>query len=334
MRALVLGATGHLGNALSRALLDSGASVTVCTRTVDKQTANLAGLDVAIIRGDRSNAADMQRIVAGHDIVVDAAAPYPVESLLPWQLLEFPAANDGRLHDEALQHTRQLLDIVRRQAAGYVYISSFTTLPRARSGVGRIAAQYRRLVAPYFQLKYRLEEEVRKASAAGLPVIILNPSLCLGPWELTDNADRPSLVQTLLQSPMLVSVRDEVNVVDVRDVAACAVAAIEKGCFGASTLISGHNIQIDQLFEKVFCYRSKPPVTVPSLSALNAVASYWLETVNRVSGKMVPVPPAIAALLLCECYPMQVSSLQQYLGVPLHTVDNTIEDSVTWLQSA
>ena len=76
-RALVLGGSGHLGNAAVRELLACGYAVTAARRG---RTAarNLAGLPVCDALGDADHPATVDGWVRGHDLVVDAAAPYPL----------------------------------------------------------------------------------------------------------------------------------------------------------------------------------------------------------------------------------------------------------------
>src|SRR5262245_66583335 len=103
-RALVLGASGHLGNAVVRELLARNHAVTAARRG---RTAarNLADLPVAHALGDADDPATLDRWVAGHDLVIDAAAPYPLSLLAP------PAA------DATVRRTTTLLDTVIRHGA-------------------------------------------------------------------------------------------------------------------------------------------------------------------------------------------------------------------------
>ncbi len=332
MRAVVLGASGHIGNALVRALLQHGASVTACGRRLDPLPANLENLDISPVSADRSVAADMEKVIDGHDLVIDAAAPYLTDTLAPWQMRpgQLSSGSDtGNVHSvvqESVRHTRQLLETVRRHKARYVYISSFTTNTGPVNRNSALAASYRRIVAPYFDLKQQLENAVRAASAAGLPVIIVKPSICIGPWEQRSEG----FIPVLLQAPVVFTVTDQVNFIDVRDVAANVLTLVERGYFGATTRLCGHNARVDKLIEKVLVHREKmSPLQIPSLSGVNALAAYSAETLQRTIG-LSPSFPALAALLLCESHPMQPSRLQLHLDLKLHSLDNSIHKAVDW----
>src|SRR5579859_2578733 len=103
-RALVLGATGHIGNAIVRELLARGYAVTAARRG-RSAAHNLAGLAVSDAIGDAGDAATLDGWVAGHDAVVDAAAPYPL------------AIADRGDAAAAARRAAQLVEAVRRHGA-------------------------------------------------------------------------------------------------------------------------------------------------------------------------------------------------------------------------
>jgi uncharacterized protein YbjT (DUF2867 family) len=99
MKALVLGATGHIGNAIVRELLDRGYQVTATSRRKEP-AANLVGLPVRYASGNCNTPGQLDAWIAGHDVVVDAAAPYPFRL--------YSTTNEAENHplDYAAQRTR------------------------------------------------------------------------------------------------------------------------------------------------------------------------------------------------------------------------------------
>jgi len=93
MRALVLGGSGHVGNAVVRALLARGDAVTVARRG-QTPADNLRGLAVAEVLGDADDAVGAWAV--GHDAIIDAAAPYP------WTLVERAAVVAARRRATAI----------------------------------------------------------------------------------------------------------------------------------------------------------------------------------------------------------------------------------------
>ena len=85
-KTLVLGASGHLGQAILRELLRRGHKVTAATRRL--RPPNLVALEVPIVTGDPDAPGQLEHWVSGHEVVIDAAAPYAVNLFSPTSAIE------------------------------------------------------------------------------------------------------------------------------------------------------------------------------------------------------------------------------------------------------
>ena len=74
MKVVVIGAAGHIGNAIARALVGQRHDVTACGRRKELPV-NLVGLPVQYLVGDGEAPGQFDRWSQQHEIVVDAAAP-------------------------------------------------------------------------------------------------------------------------------------------------------------------------------------------------------------------------------------------------------------------
>ena len=323
-RALVLGATGHIGQAIVRELLAHGWRVTAATRQPRAEA--LAGLDVTVAAGDADSPGQQVDWVAGHAVVFDAAAPYPMNLFLR-------AAEADRA---PLAHARRrmtgLLDSVGRAGAVLVHVSSYTTLPRP-AGEGALAAletRARRRLHPYFAVKAEMESMVLAAGRQGLRAVVLNPSACMGPW---DRRPRDLCVVPLLlsqQVPALVS--QALNVIDVRDVALAARLAVEQQRYGAPMALAGHNTRTDSLAQRV-CELGGVAAPRRRLPArLAAGGMLWTEAGWALLGRASPVP-ALGSLLVLDGYAMQTGPAQRDLGVWPRPLDDTLRDAIAWYRS-
>lgn len=320
-RALVLGATGHIGNAVTRELLQHGYRVTAATRQTRPEA--LAALDVEVVHGDADHPGQLASWVPGHELVVDAAAPYPLN-------LFAASAPSGRAPlDHAQRRMAALLDSVAREGATLGHVSSYTTLPRPRSegALAAIEARARRRIHPYFAVKAAMEAMVHEAARGGLRAVVVNPTACLGPW---DRRPRELCVVPLLvtgQVPALVS--RAMNVIDVRDVAAALLAALEQGRFGTSIALAGHDCRTDVLAARVCALAgaSAPRLRVPARLAVAGVL--WAEAGWALLGRSSPLP-AIGPLLVLDGYAMAPSAEQVALGVRPRPLDETLRDAIAW----
>ena len=320
-RALVLGATGHIGNAVTRDLLHHGYRVTAATRQTRPDA--LAALNVEIVRGDVDHPGQLASWVPGHELVIDAAAPYPLNLF----------AATGPSERAPLAHARRrmaaLLDSVAREGATLGHVSSYTTLPRpeGEGALAAIEARARRRVHPYFAVKATMEAMVLEAARGGLHAAVVNPTACLGPW---DRRPREFCVVPLLvtgQVPVLVS--RAMNVIDVRDVAAALRAALEQRRFGIPIALAGHDCRTDVLAARVCALAgaSAPRLRVPARLAVAGVL--WAEAAWALLGRSSPLP-AIGPLLVLDGYSMPPSAGQSALGLRLRPLDETLRDSIAW----
>ena len=187
-------------------------------------------------RAINSLLANLEEWVEGHEIVIDAAAPYP-----------------ANLFDRAQYYAEarmcELLDAVLRRNCVFGYVSAFTTLKRPSEKIEDWGASLAMRMHPYFALKQRTEDLVMDAANAGLRAVIVNPTMCLGPWDIHDR--ELCLIPRLLCGEVPGAVRQILNVLDVREVAQGLVGATRSGALRPTDVaerpqyLGAESIQLD-----------------------------------------------------------------------------------------
>ncbi len=319
MRILVLGATGHIGQAVVRHALDHGRTVTAVTRQGDP--AALRGLDVTIQRVDEAFRA-LSALAAGHDLIVDAAAPYPLVAGLrgspPWRIAV----------GAALERTRRVIDAAQSSGARLVFVSSFTTLPRPDSPLGAMETNWRRSAYPYFEAKAAMEQAVLEAASRGVPALIVNPAACLGPWEF--RADSSSLVRLVLQQRLPVVMDQDLSILEVRDLAEAIDRALAREWFGRPIAIAGHNLNLVELVRQIRMLggvNGPPPMPIDPRVA--AATAWWTSATFAAFGQ----PPADvwrAVPLIADAFPMQPSAEQVAMELELRPLSATLSDAIAF----
>jgi len=319
MRALVLGASGHVGNAVVRELLARDHAVTAARRG---RTAarNLAGLPVADVLGDIDDAATLDRWVAGHELVVDAAAPYPLT------LVATGAA------EAAARRAALLIDTVARHRAHLVHVGSFVTR-LGTDDAGRPREPSQRLDAelhPYFAAKRAGEVMFAAAARTGAPIAIVHPTTCLGPWD-----SRPSamcLVPSVLAGRLPAVPSHVINVIDVRDVARGVVAAAGS-CPAEPLRLTGHNVGIPELCALIGELAGVRVTTraIPAAIAHSAAWAIELATLATLGAALPPV--LLPTLLALRQVPLPVSPEQRALGAAPRPLSVTLRDAIAWYRA-
>lgn len=323
MKVLVLGASGHIGNAVVRALLDRYDEVTACSRAT-VPSPNLTGLPVNYSPGDADQPGQFDKWIAGHDVVVDAAAPYPIglTSVIS------PVGKDPIA--DAERRTRWLVDAVARHNSRLAYVSSFVTLVRPHTEMQQLQAQMIRFTHPYLDVKELIEEQLLDARRYGLRAVIVNPTYCIGPWDLRDRRLCP--IPLLLCGEVPASTSQMLKVIDVRDVAAALLAALDAERYGEPLLLSAYDISAQQLYSMICELGSAPPPRFSAPSALALTGLYWVESLLGAIGGKTPLPSGGMITATAFDYLDRANALVE-LGVTPRPLSGTIGDAIRWYRA-
>jgi len=227
MRVAVTGATGHLGGALVRRLVDAGANVRVLVRE-DRRA--LDGLAVEIHEGDVREPEVMARLVDRSERLFHLAA-----------LISLDPDDEARMMSTNVDGVRVVMAACRdagvRRVVHVSSIHAFSARP-ADAPVDETRAPAEPDAPAYDRSKAAGEAVVREAVAAGGDIVTVNPTGIIGPYDF-----RPSRMGEVLldlyhrRLPGLVA--GGFDWVDVRDVAASTLAAAERGARGGRYLLPG-----------------------------------------------------------------------------------------------
>jgi dihydroflavonol-4-reductase len=319
-RALVIGAGGHVGNAITRALLAAGWSITACGRR-SSLPLNLRDLPVKYLCGDADAPGQLDRWMPGHYLVVDAAAPYPMEVLFPGlEPRQDPFA-------AAEVRTSRIINSVLRHDVVLVYVGSFISLVTPHTDAQRIRAQLIRLTLPYFEVKELIEARLLDAARRGLRAVLINPTYCLGPWDLHDR--RVCTIPLLLSGEIPGWITQMLNVIDVRDLAAATLRALETERYGEPLLMTGHSISTRDFYSLICELGSVSPPRIASSATLAMVGSYFMELAYSLLGQQTPIISAGMMMATAVDY-LQPGSALKDLAVTARPLDETIRDAIRW----
>ena len=231
---LVTGATGFVGAAVARKLVERGGRVKVLVRPTSDRS-NLEGLDVEPVVGDLTDPGSLAIAVRGCEHVYHVAADYRM-----W--VPDPAVMDRT----NVGGSRNMIEAaMAADVSRIVHTSSVAAL--ATSKTGEIADETTPVtpemtVGPYKQSKFRSEAEVlRLVAERNAPVVVVNPSAPVGPGDI-----RPTptgrMVLEAARGNMPAYVDTGFNVVHVDDVAEGHLQAMEIGRVGERYILGGDNL--------------------------------------------------------------------------------------------
>lgn len=246
MKALVTGATGFIGGQLCRALLAKGHSVRAFHRATSSLRL-LEDLDVEHATGDLTKRDSVEAAMEGIEVVFHAAA----------QLGSMHGRNSGRMYAVTVEGTRTLLQAaLEAKVKRVVHTSSVAALGIPDEDIDdslpideNHSWNYRSDHWPYGYSKHLAEIEVQKAVAAGLDVVIVNPSVVIGAGDIYRQTS--SIVVQAAKNRIPALVQGGLNVVHIQDVVDGHLAAWRRGRCGERYILGGENLTHTALLRQI-----------------------------------------------------------------------------------
>jgi dihydroflavonol-4-reductase len=323
--ALVTGASGFVGSAVARRLIEAGYAVRVLVRPTS-DLRNVAGLPVEIRHGTLEDPASLAAALTGSTHLFHVAADYRLWVRDPEAM--FRANVDG---------TRALME--RALAAGLervVYTSSVATLGLNADGTPAdetTPSRYEDMVGPYKQSKFRAEAEVRRLVAErGLPAVIVNPSTPIGPRDIKPTPTGRMIVEAA-SGRMPAFVDTGLNLIHVADVAEGHLLAADKGRIGERYILGGENMSLAAILAAVAALSGKAPPRVRLPIAAVVPIALVAEGVARLTGKEPFVTLDGLRMARKKMYFSSAKAVAE-LGYRMRPVQEALAEALEWFRAA
>jgi dihydroflavonol-4-reductase len=298
----------------------TGATVRVLARPTSDRRA-LAGLPVETVDGDLTDRRSVERAVAGVATVYHVAADYRLWARDPREL--YRANVDG---------TRAVLEAAGQAGVRrIVYTSTVGALGIPKDGTPgteESPVTLADMVGPYKASKFLAEQVAVELARAGLPVVIVNPSAPVGPWDVKPTPTGQMVVD-FVAGRMFATLDTGLNIVHVRDVARGHLLAAAKGRIGEKYILGHRNLSlaaIGQLLAEITGRRA-PWLRVPyALAWCGAACS---EALARVSGGAPKVPLTAVRMAKKRMYFSPAKAVRE-LGLPQTDAREALYDAACW----
>ena len=318
--ALVTGGTGFVGANVVRELLREGAQVRVLARPRGDRRA-IDGLKIDVCEGDLGDAPSLRRAVQGVRTVYHVAADYRL-----W------ARHPDELHRVNVEGTRALLQAAADAGAHrVVYTSTVGALgipPAGAPGTETTPVTLADMVGPYKTSKFLAEQVALGFALKGLPLVIVNPSAPIGPWDVKPTPTGQMIVD-FLRGKMFATVDTGLNLVHVRDVARGHLLAAERGRVGEKYILGNTNLtlaEIGALLAGITGGRA-PRVRIPY--AVAWLAAGCMEAAARVTGAPPRVSLTAVRMSRKHMYFTAAKAVRE-LGLPQTDVREALRDATDW----
>lgn len=326
MITLVTGASGFVGSHVARQLVAAGHSVRIFARCTSRLEF-LDDLAAERVEGDLRDAASIARAMKGVGQVFHVAADYRL-----W------ARNPEEIYDSNVGGTRRLLEAAAAEGVSrIVYTSTVATIAVAQPGGSRDAlpdestpATVDQMIGHYKRSKFLAEAEARKAAAAGLPVVIVNPTTPVGPgdWKPTPTG---KIIVDFLNGKMPAYVDTGLNLAAVEDVAAGHLLAAERGRVGERYLLGARNMTLKQILEALAAITGRPAPRVRLPHAVALAVGYADEWLSRLVGRDPRIPVEGVKMSRHRMF-VATGKAERELGYAPGEVEAALARAVAWYQ--
>ena len=245
---LLTGATGIIGHFVAQKLLQDGHQVRAIKRR-NSDTSRLAGYDqLEWVEADVEDIPSLQKAFEGVEYVIHCAA-----------LVSFHQEDKKKMMSVNVDGTANMVNLaLAYKVKKFVHFSSVAALGR-KDGQKVIDEQTKWEPSPnnsnYAESKYLGELEVWRAHEEGLDVVILNPSIVLGPgdWHLSSMQIFKYVNEGRKFYP-----GGEMNFVDVRDVVEIACQMLFNKVSGERFILNAGMDYYKNIFALIARHLNKP----------------------------------------------------------------------------
>jgi len=242
-KVLVTGASGFVGSAVARCLVEAGFAVRALVRSKSPR-AHLAGLDLDFLDGELRDRKSLERAIAGMRYVFHVAADYRL-----W------ARDPGEIFASNVEGTRNVMEeAMRAGAERVVYTSSVATLglrPDGTAADESVPLSEEQGIGAYKRSKIAAERLVQAMVAErGLAAVIVNPSTPIGPRDVRPTPTGRIIVEAA-KGRIPAFIDTGLNLVHVDDVASGHLAALRHGRIGERYILGGQNVPFSQMLADI-----------------------------------------------------------------------------------
>lgn len=305
---IVTGASGHIGNQVSRTLLQQGYEVKVLARNPLNHFRKQA---VVVTLGNLTDPAFLRREIHIGDIVIHAVGYIDLFN------------SDYEASVESNLTTAQVIaDVCKERGARLIYISTADIIDKEESGLIEEPVTFKTIDASdhYAYTKKEATLYVRKQIKSGLSGAILYPTAVIGANDFKMGPITKE-IKHVLNSRFLCSLSGGYNFIDVEDV---SKAIIQSGFlpYNDEFILSGFNLSITDLYKRIrkFKKQKKFILHIPLW-----VVRFYIRFSKRYSAKMIDV--------LTENHKYSNQKMKKALLSELKPFDLTLADTIRFIET-
>lgn len=305
---VITGATGHIGNNILRYFISLGLDTHALVRKMDHSVENL---HVKISMSQTFDDLFLDHAINEGDTIIHCAAYI---DLMNKDLMQTFRTNVGL--------TKRLIAIAKRKNCRFVYMSSVDVIPKSKRGwvSEPLFIDTKKRKSYYKASKAIATELVLNAMHDGLNGIILYPAAVIGIHDYKPSAAGREILN-VTRHKVLFSLHGGYNFIDVEDVAKSVYQAALSDV-NDHIILSGHEITIRELYEKIESITKSPKWIIPLPIFLVRIAVLFIKSYSQMMISTIQ-----------ENYHYNHTKMIECLKVTPTPLESTLKKTVDWLTS-
>jgi dihydroflavonol-4-reductase len=184
----------------------------------------------------------------------------------------------------------------------------------------------------YTRSKMLAEQSAAQAAAAGFPLVIGTPTMPIGPHD--HNLTPPTaMLRQFLHGRVQMYLDFIVNLVDVRDVAAGLVLAMERGQVGHRYILGGESISLGKILKLMTTISGRRSLAIPVPGKIAETAAAMLEFVADHVTHRPPAGTAEGVRIALRATDLSIEKARNELGYMPRPIEPALRDTIAYLLS-
>ncbi|CAN5424755.1 NAD-dependent epimerase/dehydratase family protein [soil metagenome] len=325
MKIFITGATGYIGNNLSKRLAGEGHTIHALCRSSYKSSL-LEHENIKLFIGDITDPLSIRNAMVGCEQVYHLAAYARV-----W------AKDPSTYYTLNVEGTRNVLDVAKDLGLNDIVITSTAGVlgPSGEKPVKEDDVRIGNILNEYEETKTQSEDLCREYAARfGMRIVIVNPPRVYGPGVESESNALTRMVKLYIQGKWRILPGDGKRVgsyVHVDDVAYGHILAMEKGRAGERYALSGVNASYSEFFDAIAKVDGKKNILFPMPVWLMVIAGYGLMGYSKLTGKAPLITPKWIRKYLYN-WSLSCEKAQQELGYTYRPLEEGLQQTIEWIR--
>ncbi len=305
-----------------KALKRESSSLDICERVFNYYNANSLFTKIKWIDGDINDVSSLEIGMKDCNLLLHCAG-----------IVSFSPSDIGILKKVNIEGTANVMNVALSSGikrAGFV--SSIAALGR-NSTVDLVDEecyfQATKLDSNYALTKYLAEQEVWRASAEGLEVVIVNPSVILGPGDWTKGSSK---IFEKIYKGLKFYTNGSTGYVDVSDVSTVLIQLLLSDVKNERFIVNAVNLKYRDCFDKIAVALGKTKASIEVTPLMKEII-WRLEAIRSfVTGKKPLITKETAKSSMTESV-FSNAKIKKRLAFKFTDIDTTINKYVNWFLS-